>query len=147
MQYLILVMLLLVGCTAPSGNTFEQLQRTPESWAAVDIDKLNMRVDEAIIADDLWPNSPLMLMLYLFGGDEDAQSVILEETKNRAEGADVATISYIRDGLIDDSVRADWHEVELRLQPDGTWRISKARVAYRCWRGDNTDAFMKNLCP
>ena len=123
------------------------LQSPPESWAIVDIDNLNVRVEKAVAADKPWPSSPLLLIFYLFGDDQETRSVVLEEVKNSGERANASTVSYIRDGFLDDSVRGDWHEVNLRLLSDGTWRISKARVAYRCWRTEDKQAFQGNPCP
>ena len=67
--------------------------------------------------------------------------------KNRVEGADSATVVMIRDGFQDDSVRGDWHEVVFERQPDGTWRIAEARVAYRCRRGENISVYQGDPCP
>jgi hypothetical protein len=146
MRYLIFVTLFLAACTTSSINSSERVQNSPESWANVDIQKLNTRIDEAVAADKSWPNSPLLLTLHLLGYDQGSQSVIFEEVKSGGERPEVTTISYIRDGFLDDSVRGDWYEVVLRLQPDGSWRISEARVAYRCWRGESKKAFRKEPC-
>jgi hypothetical protein len=56
-------------------------------------------------------------------------------------------IVCIRDGFLDDSVRGDWHELDLRRLPDGTWRVNEARIAIRCWRTENTEVYQDKPCP
>ena len=123
------------------------IQETPESWLDIDAEELNVRIDEAVAAGLDWPNSPLMVTLRLFGGDEDARVIALEEEKNRGEGADAAAVVYIRDGFLDDSIRGDRHEVQYRRLSDGTWRVREARVAIRCRRGDKTEVYQAGPCP
>ena len=134
------------GC-AQAGSRPEFAQTPPESWAELDLEELNARLDMAVLSDKGWPASPLQSTLQLFGDDTDAQAVVVEEMKNRVEGADSATVELIRDGFLDDSVRGDWHEVVFERQPDGTWRVAEARVAYRCRRGENTSVYQGDLCP
>jgi len=134
------------GC-AQAGSRPEFAQAPPESWTELDLVELNGRLDRAVLSDEGWPSSPLQSTLQLFGDDTDAQAVVLEEIKNRVEGADSATVVMIRDGFLDDSVRGDWHEVVFVRQPDGTWRVAEARVAYRCRRGENTSVYQGDFCP
>jgi hypothetical protein len=109
--------------------------------------ELNGRLEKAVLSDEGWPSSPLQSTLQLFGDDTDAQAVVVEEMKNRVEGADSATVEMIRDGFLDDSVRGDWHEVVFERQTDGTWRVAEARVAFRCRRGENTSVYQGEFCP
>jgi hypothetical protein len=147
MRYFVLGILFLAVCTASAGSLSEQLKSAPVSWTTLDASLLNVRIEEAIIAEYSWPQSPLLVTLYLVGGDEDTRSLVLEEVKNRGEGADLTKVVCIRDGLLDDSVRGDWHEFNLRRLPDNTWRVSDAIVAYRCRRLDNTDVYQERPCP
>ena len=147
MRYFIFVVLLLSACSAAANSLPELLQSAPESWATVDVDELNARVGEAVAADEAWPRSPLLLVLHLIGGDMDTRSLVIEELKNRSEGADATKIVCIRDGFLDDSIRGDWWEMDLRRMPDGTWRVSESRIAIRCWRSENTSAYQEKPCP
>ena len=147
MRNFVIGLLLLAAGSASAGTLAEILQKTPESWAYLDADELNARIEQSVSVGEDWPYSPLEVTLQLFGGDREVRSVALEEEKNRGEGADAATISYVRDGFLDDSVRGDWHQIDMQRTSDGTWQIVEARVAYRCWRGENTDLYIEGPCP
>jgi hypothetical protein len=136
---------MLTACSASTDNHLER--QPPKSWAEVDVKNLNARIDKAAAAEESWTTSPLLSVIHLLGDDSDARSVVIEEMKNRGEGADEATITCIHDGLMDDSVRGTWREVVLRRLPDGTWRISEARAAYRCWRAEDRELFQGSPCP
>lgn len=140
---------LLIVCAgfAQAGSRPEFARTPPGSWTELDLVELNGRLDKAVLSDEGWPSSPLQSTLQLFGDDTGAQAVVIEEMKNRVEGADSATVVMIRDGFLDDSVRGNWHEVDFKRQPDGTWRVAEARVAYRCRRGENTSVYQGDLCP
>lgn len=124
-----------------------RLTSTPDTWVTLDAKEFNTRTEKAVSAGVYWPQPPLMMTLYLFGDDQEAQSVIIKEMKNRGEDPDAVTIAYIRDGFLDDSIRSSWHQVDLHRQPDGTWRIIEAQVAYMCWRAENIEIFRDKLCP
>ena len=147
MRFFIFGILFLAACAASEGSLSGQVQSTPDSWVTLDANLLNVRIEKAIAAEESWPQSPLLVTFYLVGGDEDTRSLILEEIKNRGEGADATKVVCLRDGLLDDSVRGDWHEINLRRFPDGTWRVSDARVAYRCWRSGDSDVYQERPCP
>ena len=119
----------------------------PASWTIVDPSQFNAQIDSAVSAGDQWPHSPVMATLHLLGGDEETRVVTLEAEKNRGEDADSTTVVYVRDGFLDDSVRGDWYEILYLRQSDETWRVSEVRVAYRCWRGENTETYRAELCP
>lgn len=140
------LLIVCAGC-AQSGSCPEFARTPPGSWTELDLVELNGRLDKAVLSDEGWPSSPLQSTLQLFGDDTGAQAVVIEEMKNRVEGADSATVVMIRDGFLDDSVRGNWHEVDFKRQPDGTWRVAEARVAYRCRRGENTSVYQGDLCP
>ena len=147
---LLAVLIFSVGCaqTGPQADSIAEFsQAPPESWAELDLAEINSRVDMAVSSKEGWPSSPLQSTLQLFGDDTDAQAVVIEEMKNRVEGADSVTVLMVRDGFLDDSVRGDWHEVVFGRQTDGTWRVVEARVAYRCRRGENTSVYQGDLCP
>lgn len=120
---------------------------TPASWVALDTSELNAAIDAAISADADWPSSALMATLQLIGGYVDSRIVVIEEEKNRGENPDSTTVVYIRDGFLGDSVRGDWHELLYWRLSDGTWRVSEARYAWRCWRGENVEDYRVEPCP
>lgn len=83
----------------------------------------------------------------LFGADTDKRALWLSEEANRGEAPDTVVVIMVRDGLVDDSVRGDWHRVVYRRQGDGSWRVHDLRRAYRCWRGHHLEAFGSKSCP
>jgi hypothetical protein len=147
MRYVVLLISVLAACSASAGDLSELFHQEPESWAKLEVGALNGRVEEAVSAQEAWPRSPLLVAVHLLCGDLDTRSLVLEEVKNRGESADETRISCIRDGFLDDSIRGDWHELDLRRLADGTWRIRKAQVAVRCWRSEHTDVYQAKPCP
>jgi len=140
-------MLLLTACAPLVDEESGQLQRAPKSWTMLDVKALNEQIAAAIAGQETWPQRPLLVTVRFFGGDANARSLTLESVKNRGEGADAARVVVVRDGFLDDSTRGDWHEVDLRRLPDGSWRINTARAAYRCRRSANTDEYQNKPCP
>lgn len=147
MRYIIFIALFIVAGSTSAVDLLDLLQNVPRSWSILDSEKYNLRVEEAIATNETWPQSPLLLVLHLIGGDVDIRSLVIEEVKTQSDGADSTRIMCIRDGFLDDSVRGDWHEIDLRRLSDGTWRISALKVAIRCWRSENTDVYQKEPCP
>lgn len=147
MRYMIFIILIMLASSASSASLKGLLQGEPESWTILDTKTLDARVKAAVDANKDWTRSPLLLTLQLLGDDIDTQSLVIDEVKNRVEGADSTRIVYIRNGFLDDSVRGDWHEVDLRRLSDDTWRVAALRVAMRCWRSDNSDVYQNKPCP
>ncbi len=147
MKHLFLGLLIIFAGCAQAGSRPEFARTPPESWAELDLAVLNGQLEKAVLSGEEWPSSPLQSTLQLFGDDTGAQAVVVEEMKNRVEGADSVSVVMIRDGFLDDSVRGDWHEVVFGRQTDGTWKVTEARVAYRCRRGEKTSVYQGGLCP
>ena len=146
MRWLMIGLLLTVGCASSRSQTPSPFDVVPESWEQTDAAPLNARVDQAVEAGASWPGSPLEITVELFGGDEDTRSVILKEELNRGEGADTVVVVMVRDGFLDDSIRGYWERIVYHRQPDGTWRVIDLRRAYRCWRGHHTDTYSAHRC-
>lgn len=142
---LIVGLVLVAGCAAPPPPG--AVQTPVESWETVGAADLNARIDDAAADAAAWTSSPLSVVLELFGGDADARLLTVDERKNRAEGADTTVVVIVRDGLMDDSVRGDWHRIVLRRLADRTWRLHEVRRAFRCRRGHHLDSFSSELCP
>lgn len=143
---LMAALLLLAACSSPEVKLSDLLRNEPESWEVLDVGELNARIPEAVGAGDSCAYSPFRLMLHLVGGF-DGSSMVAEITSNGGECPDEMTIVWIRDGFLDDSVRGDWHEFKFTKLDDNTWRVTEARVAYRCWRLGNSMKYRAGLCP
>ena len=147
MRHSILLLFLLVGCAASPPSAGDPLDVTVDSWRDVDVVPLNSRVEEAVDAGFDWPQSALYVTLTLLGGDADTRSLVLSEVANRGEAADTMVVVVARDGLLDDSIRGDWHRTVLYRVTDGTWRLHEMHRAFRCYRGGSLDAYSADLCP
>ncbi len=147
MRYSIFLLLLVAGCAASPPPVESPLDVPVDSWGEVDVARLNSRVDEAVDAGLDWPQSALYVTLNLVGGDVDARSLALSEVANRGEAPDTMVVVVARDGLLDGSVRGDWHRAVLYRLTDGTWRIHEMRRAFRCYRGGSLDRYSADLCP
>jgi hypothetical protein len=140
-----LILVFVAGC---AGTPVPGPGDTPvESWEPVGVDEFNARIDGAVAAGAGWPSSPLSIALELLDGDAGARHVTVDQRRNRAEAADTTTIVIVRDGLLDDSVRGDWHRVVLRRLPDSTWRVHEVRRAFRCQRGHHLNSYSSEWCP
>ena len=147
LRYSVLLLLLMVSCAAsppPAGNL---LDVPVDSWGEVDVAPLNSRVNEAVDAGLDWPQSALSVTLNILGGDADTRALALSEVANRGEAPDTMVVVVARDGLMDDSVRGDWHRAVLYRLTDGTWRLHEMRRAFRCYRGGSLDRYSAELCP
>lgn len=147
MRYSIFLLLLVVGCASPPPPAGDPLDVPVDSWGEVDVAPLNSRVDEAADAGLDWPQSALQVTLNLVGGDVDTRSLALSEVANRGEAPDTMVVVVARDGLLDGSVRGDWHRAVLYRLTDGTWRLHEMRRAFRCYRGGSLDRYSADLCP
>ncbi len=143
---LIGLLILTVGIAEPSKRT-SPFDVVVESSEPVDVAPLNERVSAALLTAGTWPRSPLRMTLELFGDDVETRSVRIQEEKNRGEGADTTTVTLIRDGFMNDSVRGSWERIVYRRMSDGSWRVIEARRATRCWRGDRLDTYGATPCP
>jgi hypothetical protein len=74
------------------------------------------------------------------------RNLALRQEYNRAEEPDSVHVILVRDGLLDDSIRGDWHALILHRLPDSTWRVAEARRAVRCRRPD-TKSYRSGPCP
>jgi hypothetical protein len=142
-----LLALVLPGCgpTPPRPEGLAHVQ--VESWHAVDPGPLNERIDRAVAEGADWPASPLLTAVELLGGDTDARLLLIDEQKNRTEGADTTVVIVVRDGFLDDSVRGEWNRIVLSRGPESAWRVHDARRAFRCYRGSDPEVYASELCP
>jgi hypothetical protein len=119
-----------------------------ESWAALDVDEFNATVDAAVDSGKTWPGDPIdVVENFIWATIGGANYTRLEKQDNRVEWPDSTVITLIRDRWADDSIRGDWNQITLYRLPDGTWRLSEALRAYRCYRVHQQGAYGERLCP
>jgi hypothetical protein len=118
-----------------------------ESWAELEVDEFNSTVEAAVDSGQTWPKDPIDVVdRFIWGPIGGANYTRLEKQDNRVEAPDSTVITLIRDRWADDSIRGDWHRISLYRLPDGTWRLSEARRAFRCYRGHQQGAYGERLC-
>lgn len=147
MRWVLIPVILLAGCAPRQMPVIRAPEVRVESWEQLGVASLNARIAAGQTNAARWVRSPLRMTVELFGADTDKRALWLSEEANRGEAPDTVVVIMVRDGLVDDSVRGDWHRVVYRRQGDGSWRVHDLRRAYRCWRGHHLEAFGSKSCP
>ncbi len=89
--------------------------------------------------------SPLEIALSIVGPFEGRSQYI--EQLNDGETPSACRVKLVRDGLLDDSVRALRWEISLERNTSGRWTIREVRMAWLCRRGAETQRFSTTPCP
>lgn len=152
MRLMTILILLAVGAGCAGTDDVTPLPgadgaAVPTEWRDLDPVDYNLMIERAVTAGADWPGSPLRTVIEVFGDDQDQRSLRIEETRNSGEGATRAVFTVVRDGFLDDSVRGTWTEIELAREPDGSWRVTAGRIAQRCWRAPDPEAWTAGPCP
>lgn len=145
MKYLAMLVVLGLPLVAVAGDRDEGFKEPPKEWATLDVAPLNAKAAAAATGAE-WTRSPLRLALGLFGDDTEARLLKCEVRRAGGE-AGATTVVLIQDGLLDDSVRSSWIEVECRRLDDGSWRLTAARSAQRCLRAKDPGKWVATPCP
>lgn len=85
------------------------------------------------------------IALSIVGEFEGATQQILQQNE-RSEAPSASSVTVVRDGLLDDSVRAQRWDIALERTSDGTWAIREVRKSWLCWRGAQQQ-FATTACP
>lgn len=144
----------LLGAFSRGG---EGERRTPEvvdglfsvpvdSHRSLETDAFNSLLEAAREAGEPWVENPLWIAL-AFLEDLEGQAVGIVKADTAAEAPAGSTVTVIRDGRPDDSVRAVWNEFHLTRDERGAWSLAEVYEAYRCRRGEQTERFTGDLCP
>lgn len=131
---------------APAGDPEDPgVQGAPPvaSSQALDPARFAPIVDASAASRAAWVRDPLQVALVFVATESTGRSTVVRQ--DARDGA--TTVRLWFDGLMDDSVRALWFEVDLERGPDGAWRIVSGRQANQCARGDVTDELVAGLCP
>jgi hypothetical protein len=143
---LMMGILLLSGCTFGVHQTNRGLTNIPvRSSESVAVTPWNDAIENAVRNREKWPFGPLQLVIRLLNAEEETRQINIHSAADRSENPERITVTIIRDGFLDDSVRGDWHYFLLVRQEDGSWRISEAKRSRRCWRPED-DSFQDRKC-
>ena len=124
-----------------------QTQVLVDSHQEIAVRDYNKQIFSAIASGETWPQNPMLLVVRLFrlGGDAQYSSVVSESSGGEAPTS--MTFTVMMDGLLDDSIRGIWNEIQLERSLEGNWHLDSLKVAYRCWRGCNQNRYSERLCP
>jgi hypothetical protein len=111
----------------------------------MDVTPLNALIKEVRAAGEAWIENPTLVALRVTGGDSEVRELTITASANRTEAADSSVVTLIRDGLLDDSVKGDWHRLVLVRVEGGAWHVVEGRRAQTCWRG--RDDYGADPCP
>jgi hypothetical protein len=63
------------------------------------------------------------------------------------EAASATRVTVVRDGLPDDSIRAQRWDILLERTTGGAWTIREVKEAWLCWRDESREHFTADPCP
>ncbi|MGF1718901.1 hypothetical protein L4D20_02505 [Vibrio kyushuensis] len=76
----------------------------------------------------------------------DARFMSIKKQDNSGENPTEASVTIILDGLMDDSVRGLFYQLDFTKHHQ-QWRLDEAKQAYLCGRMNSPKEFSKELCP
>lgn len=89
--------------------------------------------------------SPVDIALSIAGPFEGLRQLIVQ-TNEGIESPSAARLIVIRDGLLDDALKAERWDIALARTTAGTWAITQVARAWRCRRGPETAGFAARPC-
>jgi hypothetical protein len=145
--FLAIAVSMMAGCMSHPRLESTRLDVPVDSSELVPVEELNRRIEAAEAHGLDWPRYAAGTALAVLDYEEDARCVELKSAGNRGEVSDTVVVVLVRDRFKDDSIRGDWHRAVLYRTPEGTWRFSELRRAFRCYRGKVLDRYSRDLCP
>ena len=88
----------------------------------------------------------LDIALQITGSFEGAAQQITQLNEG-SEAPSATRVTVVRDGLPDDSIRAQRWDILLERAAGGGWTIREVKEAWLCWRGGSQDRFAADPCP
>jgi hypothetical protein len=144
---LLTLALVLAGCSGSSSGVQSGAELLSVSVTASEpraAEEFNHTVAQAGAAGETWPGDPGMVVRrFAELGSERSSVTVLSGSGEHSSRYEVIAIS---DGFTDDSVRGRRYDLKLERNPVGSWRITEARVSWRCWPGRGHDTFGTEPC-
>jgi hypothetical protein len=145
---------------AIAESATDLIKNPPDRWIPYEQDDLTALNGKLKAMSNPQQNyDPLMLTPQLFGqqglwtkdpkddlNEEPSLLIVASEKKTDPNGQPYLLVTYLVEGLPDDSVRGEWLQISYEMTCD-RWKITAVNAAYRCWRGDDTDSYSGRLCP
>ncbi len=144
--FLILLVAMTVSCATITDDKFEKWPSGEVlSWKITDFSKLNDKISKASSSHQDWVNNIQLYVFHLFDLS-GLKKVVYESEFDNIENPTEATVTLVRDGFLDDSVRGDVHRISFHRTAGGAWKIVDLKKSQRCWRAD-LDEYSSDLCP
>jgi hypothetical protein len=80
-------------------------------------------------------------------GEFEGTAQQLTQLNEGSEAPSATRVTVVRDGLPDDSIRAQRWDILLERAAGGGWTIREVKEAWLCWRGGSQDRFAADPCP
>jgi hypothetical protein len=80
-------------------------------------------------------------------GEFEGTAQQVTQLNEGGETASETRVTVVRDGLPDDSIKAQRWDILLERAVGGTWTIREVKEAWLCWRGESRDRFAADPCP
>jgi hypothetical protein len=145
---LLLSAVALAGCNGSDESSSDGDQATWSADHLVDLDDATLVTEfnaYAETVDEQWERAPVTVvaeMLRLDSSDNPNVSVVSEAP---AEAADEATVTVTYSRLLDDSVEATQHVVELGLDGE-VWQVERVASSFSCKPGRGHQGFSNEPC-
>jgi hypothetical protein len=144
----VLAATLIATCLAGSASAVDQpasimdLMNAPATATTL-VPPTDYQAASALASQD---GSPLEIALSVVGPFQ-GRSQYIEQLNDGGETPSASRVTVVRDGLLDDSVRALRLEIALERNAAGEWTIREVRKAWLCWRGPPAQSFGTTPCP
>ena len=158
---LIVLPIIISGCV--SVNEIQQQPKddvfhpTVTSSRDVDTREWNRKISKGVADGESWAMSPITIAHKLiFAGETELSN--LQYVIQKSDGGDTGdeilenyTVTFVRDGFLDDAVRGDWYEIQFTfvrgIESDkmNMWWVLSAKEAWRCRRPD-TGVYQNEVC-
>lgn len=92
-------------------------------------------------------DTPLQAVLTenAFAEHQELATVSLTQELNHVENPDSVTITLIQSGFLDDSIAGTKEQYQLHRTDKG-WVIDAKEITVKCYRGPNTEEYVKQIC-
>jgi len=145
LMYLVLIVLMTVSCSTVTDKNFKASELDASHWQSSDFSTLNELILEASSSNQDWVQE-IHLYVYKLFDLSGLKRVVVESVFDSTENPTKATVTLVRDGFLDDSVRGDIHVITFHRTMVGLWEINDLKKSHRCWRS-SSDEYRTDPCP
>jgi len=137
---------------APRTLRAPQLAPVVASFDTLGVERLNAEIAAAVAARQAWSRDPVQVALHDrfrgAGAAGERPEMVLSWKGDPPGKAASGEVVIVQQGLLDDSIAAEWDRYQVARQADGSWRVTAHHHAQRCRRGEasETTRFHRGVC-